>query len=171
MVINPDMATLDNIELDIEGQVPDDSFDSPAVVVRQLPRDPNATIQELAKEERKETSLEETMPPPPETPEAFSFALEEPMIVVRPYRLKGYAIAVIFAILMAVLGFLTANKFGTVRSCSAFLTSLVYCLICDFFIAQFFSMFLAYFYRWLVSDEQDQLWSERHPIHEERRRH
>jgi NhaP-type Na+/H+ or K+/H+ antiporter len=70
---------------------------------------------------------------------------------------------------MLILAFTTASRFTTAATCSAFLTSLLHCLLIDIVVGQPLGVLLTVLYRWMTSDADNRLSSELHPIHHQRR--
>ena len=84
-------------------------------------------------------------------------------VLATPYRNKGHLVVLGLLLLLFIICLSIILTIQTGIRCSIFESAFLWALPFDFVLVQPTVVGLTYVYRYLVSDEEDTIWSELHP--------
>ena len=84
-------------------------------------------------------------------------------VVVAKYRTKGHLIILVVLTIAFITAYAVLSSIQTGDRCNIFETAFLIALSADFVLVQPLTVAFTYTYRWLQSDEHEDIWSELHP--------
>ena len=85
-------------------------------------------------------------------------------MVVAPHRTKGHLVVLTMLAVVFIIGFVVLLNIQSGSQCNIFETAFAIALLLDFCIVQPLVMLLIYLFRWLESNEDNEMWCELHPF-------